>query len=152
MLIGAHFLSRKCALFLCDSLLRESYITANAVCNIIFRKENIMRANTRISFIKKRGSRRMKAPWSRVCISEISCVLLFLFVFRRKHGCAVRAFRRADLHVIHQAVWAGFRGRSRLFSPQNFRYCCGFRQFFLAEVLLKTVKYAILFYTFPRYT
>ena len=94
----------------------------------------------------------MKAPWSRVCISEILCVLLFLFVFRRKHGCAVRAFRRADLHVIHQAVRAGFRGRSRLFSPQNFRYCCGFRQFFLAEVLLKTVKYAILFYTFPRYT
>lgn len=34
----------------------------------------------------------MKAPWSRVCISEILCVLLFLFVFRRKHGCAVRAF------------------------------------------------------------
>ena len=93
----------------------------------------------------------MKAPWSRVCISEILCVLLFLFVFRRKHGCAVRAFRRADLHVIHQAVRAGFRGRSRLFSPQNFRYYCGFRQFFLAEVLLKTVKYAILFYTFPRY-
>lgn len=27
----------------------------------------------------------MKAPWSRVCISEILCVLLFLFVFRRKH-------------------------------------------------------------------
>ena len=25
----------------------------------------------------------MKAPWSRVCISEILCVLLFLFVFRR---------------------------------------------------------------------
>ena len=84
--------------------------------------------------------------------STTSCAFFRLFVFRRKHECAVRAFRRADLHVIHQAVRAGFRGRSRLFSSQNFRYCCGFRQFFLAEVLLKTVKYAILFYTFPRYT